>query len=65
MILPYVQIDERWYMVVHWRENLPPTEILTLRPLTEEETEDLDRALLDVQFEVWATQIQRFTSAKK
>ncbi len=58
MILPYVQIDKRWYMIANWRENLPLEEPLTLRPLTEKEAEDLERALLDAQFETWAGMVE-------
>ena len=54
LVLPFVQISGRWYVVVNWEPGMEPGQNLELRPLTERESAWLEPNLEDAIMEVWA-----------
>ena len=54
MLLPFVQINGHWHVIVNWKPDMEPGQNLYLRPLMEAESTWLETQFEDAFFEIWA-----------
>ena len=54
MVPPFVRVGATWHLVVNWMPEMTADAWKLLRPLTSAETELVDEARRQSEFETWA-----------
>lgn len=52
-MLPFIQIDSKWYVDIHWRPGLRIGQNIELRPLSRREAAWLEPELENAAADVW------------